>query len=453
MVLQSPRSTPVNSLKRLARALRGGERGQTIWWMLVILPLFVIGSAIVIDTSVWYGHRRAYQNSADASALAGAQELFTRTTYADMESRATGIAEEWKDRNDRPPADFINNTPQVVYDCWGMTSYDGLPDGVIVDVSEEAPLLFMRAFKAAGFNIGGHAKVCLGTPQLADNFLPLGQPVNSSPCFDQSTNPPSPLFGSTCDISLTPSSGQSGEAQWLKLFDNASDDPADWSRECSANNANISNQDFEAQFVRGARTWCSIALPGATCGPASVPSEVGYCIDSDTGNRSKFAIQGLQTRLLSEGECNDLYGPGFGTSADGIDQWWEAFCVEGVGCGADLLSVVPGPGVTFVPRLDCHAARFVALVLLDEFASGGQGPYPIRGFAGFFIEGCHDDDGVFNPYCRTKQDCRRAGLPEDDCLSNTGHIFMQGMFMQYVDIGGPGGPATPYGRMQIYLVE
>jgi hypothetical protein len=27
------------------------------------------------------------------------------------------------------------------------------------------------------------------------------------------------------------------------------------------------------------------------------------------------------------------------------------------------------------------------------------------------------------------------------------------MFINYVDIGGPGGPATPYGRMQLYMVE
>ena len=453
--------TPVRRVRRgAANAFFRRERGQTIFFMLLIIPLFAIGAAIVIDSSVWYLHRRAHQNTADASALAGAQELLTRTTFDDMRTRATQIANDWRVANDNPPADFANGTPQVVKNCWGVDSYDKLPDGVIVDVSKDAPLLFMRAFQVAGFNIGAHAKVCVGSPQEADSFLPLGVPILDSRCFDKGV----PLFGEECNIALRPAASNSGEAQYLRLYDTGTNDPATWSRLCSDSNANTSNQDLEKQFARGARTWCAVAPAGSSCPPSSQP-DVGYCMVSDTGNRAKWAMNGIQTRLGSEGPCNSQYGPDFGTSGNGIDDWWEALCAEDVGCGADLLNIEPGPDATFVKR-DCSSdgsglasPRIVNIILLDQFPAGGncsgQNPCAIRGFAGFFIEGCYDDANEngqrdagepFDAKCREKQN----GGPLD---INNGHIYIVGMFINYVDIGGPGGPATPYGRMALYLVE
>jgi len=460
MMLQSRRLTPVISLKRLARAVRGGERGQMIFWMLLILPLFVIGAAIVIDTSVWYGHRRVYQKTADASALAGAQELFNRTTSADMEDRATEKATEWMLRNNRPPADFANDTPEVVKNCWGMPSFDGKPDGVIVDVSGEAPLLFMRAFKIAGFNIGGHAKVCLGTPQLSDSVLPMGIPMNSSPCFQG--NPPSPRFGSQCPIAVRVPAGTSGQAQYIRLLQSPGEDPLAWSRDCSASNAKVSRADFVHQVSDGAHTWCAVAPPSATC-PAT-GADVGYCAYPETGNKADWAMDGIQARLAYEGQTNAPYNCDYqyatnpnwrsypsaapGTSQDHVDQWWEALEPE---AGA-AWPAQPTKDVTFVKR-DCVAPRLVTLILVDDFVTGNP-PIPIRGFAGMFIEGCFEDlndsstfdaGEPFDGDCRTKKN----GGP----LSNNGHIFINGTILNYVDMGGPGGQATQYGRLQLYLVE
>ncbi len=420
--------------------------------MLLIIPLFAIGAAIAIDSGVWYLHRRAHQNTADASALAGAQELLSRTNLNDMVNRATLAADNWKGFNNDPPADFANGTPTVLPNCWGVPSYDGLPDGVTVDVSKDAPLLFMRAFKVAGFNIGAHAKVCVGSPQTADMFLPLGIPILDSSCFrtDPLTGQRVPLFGQECSVALKVSASNSGEGQYLKLYD-------DWSQPgCSEGANGINNNVITAQFDRGAHTWCAVALPGSSC-PASGNPAVGYCIESDTGNRSKAAMQGLNARLGREGACNSLYGPDFGTSGNGIDDWWEALCAEGVGCGPALRSVTPGPNVTFVKR-DCSSdgsgltsPRLVNLLLVDRFPSGGnctgQHTCPIRGFAGFFIQGCYDD--------ANQNGQRDANEPLDPKCGNvnSGHAAIQGMFINYVDIGGPGAPATPYGRMQLYLVQ
>jgi len=461
MMLQSRRSTPrVISLKRLARAVRRGESGQTIFWMLVILPLFVISAAIVIDSGLWYAHRRGHQNTADASALAAGQELLNRTNSGDMTARALQAADDWRIYNQAPPADFANNTPKVVNNCWGVTSYDGKPDGVIIDVSKDAPLLFMRAFKIAGFNIGAHAKVCVGTPQLSDSVLPLGVPMNSSPCFQG--NPPSPKFGAQCPIAVRVPAGTSGQAQYIRLLQSPGEDPLGWSRDCSASNANISRADFVHQVSDGAHTWCTFAPPSATC-PATNPA-VGYCVYPETGNKADWAMEGIQARLAYEGQTSFPYNCDYqyatnpnwrsypnaapSTSQDHVDQWWEALEPE---AGA-AWPAQPTKDVTFVKR-DCVAPRLVTLILVDDFVQGNP-PIPIRGFAGMFIEGCFEDlndSSTFDPgepfdgLCRTKKE----GGP----LSNSGHIFINGTILNYVDMGGPGGQATPYGRMALYLVE
>ena len=142
------------------RFLCGGERGQAFWWILLIFPLFLIAAAITIDASIWLGHRREYQKTSDASALAGAQELLTRTSIGDMKNRAEAASRTWMTRNNRPPAEFVNETPDVVSDCWGVPSFDDLPDGVIVDVSKEAPLLIMRAFGVTPFDIQNGIQDC-----------------------------------------------------------------------------------------------------------------------------------------------------------------------------------------------------------------------------------------------------------------------------------------------------
>jgi len=170
------RAAPVTRGRRALGFLRRGERGQAIWWMLLIFPLFLIAAAITIDASIWLGHRRVYQKTADASALAGAQELLSRTNTLDMTDRAKSAAQDWWGRNNTPPADLVNDTPKVLDDCWGTGygSFDGLPDGIEVDVSKESPRLFMKAFGVTPFQIGAHAKVCVGSPQEAESFLPFG---------------------------------------------------------------------------------------------------------------------------------------------------------------------------------------------------------------------------------------------------------------------------------------
>jgi Flp pilus assembly protein TadG len=69
-----------------ARALRNGEAGQaavlSVVWMVVLLGM----GGLVIDLGSWYRSQRQLQQQADASALAGAQELPNDTSTASSEA-------------------------------------------------------------------------------------------------------------------------------------------------------------------------------------------------------------------------------------------------------------------------------------------------------------------------------------------------------------------------------
>jgi hypothetical protein len=116
---------------------------------------------------------------------------------------------------------------------------------------------------------------------------------------------------------------------------------------------------------------------------------------------------------------------------------------------------VPGPNVTFLP-LDCPAARLVTLVLIPQLEAGGQcSGCPIQGFAAFYIQGCRDEDGKFNSRCVVRNcgnDCP-PNVPGEQVLKNTGQLYLEGMFINYVEVAARGGPLNKFGIMGLFLVE
>ena len=85
--LQQPRtaSTPVNYTaerprvggvlmsRRLVERTRG-ERGQVVVLAALMIPVFLLLGALVVDAGNWYAHKRSLQNRADAGALAAGLE-------------------------------------------------------------------------------------------------------------------------------------------------------------------------------------------------------------------------------------------------------------------------------------------------------------------------------------------------------------------------------------------
>jgi hypothetical protein len=450
-----------------------------------ITVVFFAIAAIAVDGSLWQSQRRTAQKDADASAFAAGYDLLHRqypaspTTAANIQSAAQASALQWVTRNGLDSSYFTNGSPVVplttsASGCFGAGPYDAPnPDSVTVDVQKQGTSFFTSIFGLFGANVGAHAKVCVGSPADASGLLPFAIQILGSPCFDNSS-PPKPLFGQTCKVEVRPPQGQSGETGVLKLYN-------DGSTLCSASNVGQTNQTLEQNVANGANTTCEVAPTTASasqCPMLNLPDAgIGKCVWSDTGNAAGTVLQGLQDRLAKEGQstppynCDALFpdtwfntnnvnppnGPQNGPpnyNNDHVDQWWEALNVV----DGDDHNVVPGPSVTFNKR-SCTSPRIVTLVLIDQFAAQGQGPYPIRGFAAFYINGCSDSNGVFNSRCVTGN-CR-IGQGNNPCpnpkneptLQNNGQVMMDGIFINYVDVGSHGGPLNQFGRIQLFLVE
>ena len=391
-MLRCPLSTRVRSI---GRWLRSGERGQAIWWMLLIVPLFAVGAAIVIDSSIWYGHRRAYQNTADAAALAGAQELIDRTDSGSaMSARASAKTDEWRALNEHPPVDFESGFPEVVNDCWGPTSYDGKPDGVKVAVSKDAPLLFMKTVaQGLGIEIGGYAKACVGSLAGISGLRPWALPELGSPCFDNGI----PQFGMDCIIraDTTPNTGSIGLG-------------TDVGDECGGGSG---SSDYRENIIEGSDAWC----------------DIGDWIDVEPGIAAGPTRQGLGTLLADQGECDWRFG-----DRDGTDEFGEAFTPA---------DAEPSPDVVYTPN-DCVTPRVVDIVIVDSIPQQGRSePRQIQGFATFFIEQC---EGLSSG--RIYPDCDMRG-------GDRSNFQIVGKFMRVFQTRGTGGPLDPFGTRVVSLTE
>lgn len=449
-------------MRWLRRKLHREERGQMLILFMVGTMVFLAVAVIGIDVTLWHSQRRTAQKDSDAVALAGGQELLNRTTALDITSRAQASAQTWATRNGIDSSYFTNSTPNVISSCFGSPPFDGKPDGLSVDLSKQGTTLFAQIWDVVAPDVGAHAKVCVGSPPDAEGILPFGISVVTSQCFLPDGTP---KFGSTCDVEVRAPDGQSGETGTLKLYN-------DGSLNCSASNVGQTNTTLEAQVADGANTTCAIAPANANAASCQIfnVDNIGSCVWSDTGNRANTVVDGLQLRLSHEGKtaapnnCDDRYPDSFfgaGNVKDKVDQWWEALFPV----GRDIHNVTPGPSVFFEKR-DCAAPRLVTLILIDQFAALGQGPYLIKGFAGFFITGCRDDgadgisgtaDDVFNSRCVTGN-CKinRVTCPNpknEPTLQDTGHLKLEGMFINYIDVGKRGGALTKFGRVQLFLVE
>lgn len=442
-------------IKAVVARIRAAPRqaaGQMLILFLLVTTLFFAAGVIGVDAALWHSQRRTAQKDADAAAFAGGLELLNRTDAADITTRATTAMYEWGQRNGIDAAIFTNSTPEVITGCWDSPPFDGKPDGVAVDLSGEGASLFSNIWSLLTPDVGAHAKVCIGSPPDATGMLPFGIPIETSPCFDADRTP---LFGEECDVEVRAPDGSSGETGTLRLFN-------DGSLNCSASNVGDITQTFIDEVAFGADTTCAIAPVGSSPDACQIYNvdNIGTCIWSSTGNRARAMIEGLQTRLALEGQtaapynCDDLYPDSFfGGVYDGVDQWWEALTPVGV----DIHTIVPGPDVFFEKR-DCTSPRVVTIILLEQFGERGQGPYLIRGFAAFFIQGCYDFDDRTNTTVAFNQRCvtKNANVPNitgEPLLNDTGHIFLQGMFINYVDVGRRGGALTEFGRVSLFLVE
>lgn len=397
--------------------LRRDERGIGIFWFLFYMTAVLVMMVLVLDFGIAFSDRRELQKSADNMALAGVLDLPDDPAAADLNARTWGTRNQ-VDLTSALATLSVDNT------CWNDHPNDdpAIIDTVTVNLSQPATLLAMGELGIGGFNVGAHARACVGSLREAEGLRPWSISILNSECF--STDVPgstnvydyTPNYGEECVVRLESPSSQVGS---IRL----GDDPGD---ECGENGGGAAK--YTENIEEGSDAIC----------------ELGDVIDTEPGLQVGPTLTALHNLLATEGACDSSQRWGNG---NGYDQLLEVFTPNPEGAQ-------PGPDVVFSAH-DCgwdadigtpDSPRYVTLVLIDEFdTSQGFDSEPIVAFAGFFIDRCEslDSDGqVLNIYPR----CNVPGGEQ----SNTQIV---GTFVRHMRLGGAGGPLDPFGTRVVLLVE
>ena len=152
------------------------ERGQALVFTVLVLTVMLGMFALVLDVGSWFRAQRDVQSTADAAALAAAQELPEST------GRASALAAEYVSKNGGGSAEISF-----------ITSISG-PDTVRVRIQRPAPGFFARIFGVDSVTVRAKASARSSAIDQARYAAPIAVDVHHpllrclpSPCFGQPT--------------------------------------------------------------------------------------------------------------------------------------------------------------------------------------------------------------------------------------------------------------------------
>lgn len=423
-------------MRRTMRRRISSERAQAIILFVGLITVVFAVAAVAVDFSLYMSERRGAQKDADASTLAGAQELLAQdfvnvasNDFNAVRTAAEDAAYDWAGRNGVPPED-VHNLAVTDSDCFGVSF---VLDSIALDAEHHSTALFSSIFGVAAPEIGAHARVCLGSIISAEGLLPVGIQVEAfdSDCWRDvdGDGQKDPIYGAECTLTFGGGDFTSGEGGALKLLD-------DGSLNCSARNTGGGRTYGDELSAGGANTTCYVLPPEETCD--SFPAG---CVWPQTGNLVGQERDGYSDLLSGEGDCDREYGDEYG-NVNGIDDFDEVVAVVSGG---------PFPAPTTYAERDCdldqeftqHSPRLVSLIIIDEFTAQGNPEKPILAFASFYIKQCENDDDP--PQVSEVCDFRAIGNP--------GKIILRGRFVNILATAGTVGAINKWSPKRIILTE
>ena len=402
------------------------QRAATIFMFVFFVMTTIAVGAVALDYGSLVVERRDQQKSVDSIVLAGVQELPDDTILSDQYAR------EWGLRNGVADTEIVNLTLDNT--CWNDHPDDDPDqiDSITADISRPGQL-FLLGELGFSLDVGAHAKACVGSLREAEGLRPWSISILESPCFDYNGVVGDPIeeadvtnyvpqYGQECVIRLESPSSQVGS---IRL----GDDPGDPCDETGGGAAK-----YVENIEEGSDAVC----------------EIGGDVDTEPGLQVGPTLTALENLLAGEGACDAAHGEyPLGSPEDPYDELLESFNSPGG---------PPGPDTIFVP-LTCPGSpifdgdpgtpdtvRFVTLVLIDAFDSPtGFDTEEIVAFAGFFIDRCEVTDGA-GVVTASYKGCE---VPPGD----QSNVQIVGTFIQYMQLGGAGGPLNPFGVRIFALVE
>ncbi len=436
-----------------------GERGQVLILFVIIFTVFLVMMTVALDVGNFESDRRTSQKDVDAAVLSGGIPLLTERDSATMEADAVARTIEWALRNGvDDPALVIN--PRIVQQCWDEPAFDGLPDGVEAEVDADSDLLIGHVIEEIfggdlSIEVGAHARACVGSLITTTGLRPWAMPLFGEEDPADTCSAGSRLVDGDCvsncfekqdvdgdgDLEVVPSFGavcriRSDEPQSVGSINL---EPDDQFSDCDSGSSSAST--YKENIVEGSPANCSIGdIVGTKQGLATGPTS-----------------SGLLDLIATERACDELFSsPPAGLTDLGngptvwVDDFWEVFSPA---------DAVPGPDTVYTAR-ECDndstdllgepdSPRFITIAVVNQLPlDSGTQPVEIINFAGFYIEKCErlDNDGNYVP---------SPALDEAKCdLSGPASRFqIVGRFIQFQQLGGVGGPLTPFGTNVLLLVE
>ena len=274
---------------RRRSARDGGQAGQTLPLFVVFLVVLLGMCALAIDVGFWAQGKRATQNSADASALAGAAFL--------------GV--NWSTAQTNASAEFTKNMASGDTATYTQTTNYIPNDTIQVTVTRQAQTFFAKIFGKNSVSLVSTAKATM--VQNGGGALPWAVMNN--------TYTP----GSTYQI-YTDNSGPNNGAVRLPAWDTATS-------ACTTGNVNGLGgaQLYQAQITGGIVTTCPITVnqvidtkTGQNTGPTSAGIDA-RC--SPLQAPSSIATFGSGVTLLQPNSCQLVLLPVVINNQDGSNNW------------------------------------------------------------------------------------------------------------------------------------
>lgn len=273
------------------------ERGQALVFTVALITGLLAMSALVLDVGSWYRAQRDAQATADAAALAAAQELPEST------GRASALAAEYLGKNG-------GGDSQVEFSSAVVAN-----DTVRVRVERPAPGFFARMVGIDSITVGGTASArssALGSARFAapiavDVRHPLLQ-CSPEPCFGEQTTLDLEKTGPGAFriLNIDGSRGGTGQAilsAWIKAGYDGLMPLGDYFSDSGAK-FNASDVKSAMNIVLGKELlfplYDSVTSNGANLS-YHVVGWVGFVVTGFSGNGSHGKVTGSFTRVIWEG--------------------------------------------------------------------------------------------------------------------------------------------------------
>ncbi len=285
-------------------AVSGRERGQTLILGVLFMSVLLGFVAMAVDIGLFYEDRRHLQNSADAAALAGTQELPANPPAAEQKAR------DWAINNgiDTSQISDVQIRSRLVPN-----------DTVYVKLNKQFSWIFGRVLGMTTSAVSAQAAATVGSLGPSNEMMPWALLETDTNCLDANGDA---IFEATCTVKV--GAGSSAINGWYGALD--------------YDGIGGGSSEYQSNIIDGTvdTTYCADVSSPTPC-PGTV------MVDDLDGNKVGGTASGLTTRLAAE----PTRGCGDGS---GIDEFNEVFFDNGLGTKPRYTVICPlSPRLMIIP--------------------------------------------------------------------------------------------------------